>query len=248
MADLLRAAARRAGFRRALRLYLVEASPVLRRRAAAPPAPPRPNRAAFRRRRRRAARTGRCCSSPTSSSTRCRFGSWCAAATAGPSALGRGSTPDRSAGLCRGPGKSGPRAAGAARPCATRRPARWSRSARPPRRSPASLGERLARRPGAALFIDYGYFPSRPGADPGRGAPPSAAARSSTRPGEADLSAHVDFAGFAEAARAAGAAVHGPVPQARLPARARRRGAARGAVAARRPRRSAPRSTAASRA
>ena len=27
----------------------------------------------------------------------------------------------------------------------------------------ASLGERLARHPGMALFVDYGYFPSRPG-------------------------------------------------------------------------------------
>ena len=35
-------------------------------------------------------------------------------------------------------------------------------------------------------------------------------------PGTADLSAHVDFAAFAEAARAGGAETHGPVPQARL--------------------------------
>jgi len=32
-------------------------------------------------------------------------------------------------------------------------------------------------------------------------------------PGEADLTAHVDFAAFAEAAAAAGACVWGPVPQ-----------------------------------
>jgi NADH dehydrogenase [ubiquinone] 1 alpha subcomplex assembly factor 7 len=32
-------------------------------------------------------------------------------------------------------------------------------------------------------------------------------------PGEADLTAHVDFAAFAGAARRGGAAVHGPVPQ-----------------------------------
>ncbi len=32
-------------------------------------------------------------------------------------------------------------------------------------------------------------------------------------PGEADLTAHVDFCGLAHAARAAGARVHGPVPQ-----------------------------------
>ncbi len=76
----------------------------------------------------------------------------------------------------------------------------------------ASLGERLARRPGLALFVDYGYFPSRPGAT-------LAAVRRHQSapildaPGEADLSAHVDFAAFAEAATAAGAVSHGPVPQ-----------------------------------
>lgn len=76
----------------------------------------------------------------------------------------------------------------------------------------AALGERLARHPGAALFVDYGYFPSAPGAT-------LAAVRRHRPadvlddPGDADLSAHVDFASVAEAARAAGAAVHGPVPQ-----------------------------------
>ena len=66
-----------------------------------------------------------------------------------------------------------------------------------------------------ALFVDYGYFPSGPG--------PTLAAVRRHRPaavlddpGEADLSAHVDFAAVAEAARAAGAAVHGPVPQGRF--------------------------------
>lgn len=75
-----------------------------------------------------------------------------------------------------------------------------------------ALGERLARQPGAALFVDYGYFPSVPGAT-------LAAVRRHQRaavlddPGSADLSAHVDFAAFAAAARAAGAIVHGPLPQ-----------------------------------
>ena len=35
-------------------------------------------------------------------------------------------------------------------------------------------------------------------------------------PGTADLSSHVDFAAFAEAARAAGAEVHGPISQGRF--------------------------------
>lgn len=77
------------------------------------------------------------------------------------------------------------------------------------------LGARLKRNPGAALFIDYGYFPSRAG--------PSLRALSRHRPvdplsspGSADLSAHVDFAVFADAARAAGSDVYGPVPQGRF--------------------------------
>jgi NADH dehydrogenase [ubiquinone] 1 alpha subcomplex assembly factor 7 len=79
----------------------------------------------------------------------------------------------------------------------------------------AALGERLATQPGAALFVDYGYFPSAPG-------PTLAAVRRHAAaavledPGSADLSAHVDFAGFAAAARAAGAVVHGPMAQGRF--------------------------------
>jgi NADH dehydrogenase [ubiquinone] 1 alpha subcomplex assembly factor 7 len=78
-----------------------------------------------------------------------------------------------------------------------------------------ALGERLARSPGAALVIDYGYFPSRPG-------PTLSALRHHQpvgvldNPGDADLSAHVDFAAVAEAARTAGAAVWGPVSQGRF--------------------------------
>ena len=77
------------------------------------------------------------------------------------------------------------------------------------------LSTRFANRPGAALFIDYGYFPAAPG--------PTLAALQHhvavdplAEPGAADLSAHVDFDAFASAAQAAGAAVHGPVPQGRF--------------------------------
>jgi NADH dehydrogenase [ubiquinone] 1 alpha subcomplex assembly factor 7 len=79
----------------------------------------------------------------------------------------------------------------------------------------ATLGERFAQSPGAALFVDYGYFPSRPG-------PTLTALRHHQpvgvldNPGDADLSAHVDFAAFAEAARNAGAAIWGPLPQGRF--------------------------------
>ena len=78
-----------------------------------------------------------------------------------------------------------------------------------------ALGSRLARESGAALFIDYGYFPTAPG--------PTLRALQHHRPvcalagpGTADLSSHVDFAAFAEAARAAGAEVHGPISQGRF--------------------------------
>ncbi len=70
----------------------------------------------------------------------------------------------------------------------------------------------LAARGAAALIVDYGPEASAPGDSlqaihDGRPADPFA------RPGDADLTAHVDFAALACAARKAGAAVHGPVPQ-----------------------------------
>lgn len=78
-----------------------------------------------------------------------------------------------------------------------------------------SLGARLARRPGAALFIDYGDGPKAPG--------PSLRAVQRHRPvsplaapGAADLSADVDFGAFMEAARIGGADAYGPVRQGRF--------------------------------
>ncbi|MGC1411565.1 MAG: SAM-dependent methyltransferase [Acetobacteraceae bacterium] len=75
-----------------------------------------------------------------------------------------------------------------------------------------SLGSRLSTRPGAALFLDYGpeqstFGDSLQAVSDGRPADPLAPA------GSADLTAHVDFAAFAAAARGAGAAIHGPLPQ-----------------------------------
>jgi NADH dehydrogenase [ubiquinone] 1 alpha subcomplex assembly factor 7 len=85
------------------------------------------------------------------------------------------------------------------------------------RREPAEalavkLAARVVRHKGAALFLDYGPESSGKGdslqaiADGGPADPlgPS---------GAADLTAHVDFARFGESAKAAGAQVHGPVPQ-----------------------------------
>ena len=74
----------------------------------------------------------------------------------------------------------------------------------------AMLAMRLASQGGAALFLDYGPAKSAPGDSlqalhDGRPADPFGS------PGESDLTAHVDFQGFATAAR--GVDVHGPVAQ-----------------------------------
>lgn len=74
------------------------------------------------------------------------------------------------------------------------------------------LGARLATDGGAALFLDYGPAASAPG-DSLQALREGRAADPLQRPGEADLTAHVDFAALARVARAAGAAVHGPAPQ-----------------------------------
>jgi NADH dehydrogenase [ubiquinone] 1 alpha subcomplex assembly factor 7 len=75
------------------------------------------------------------------------------------------------------------------------------------------LAARLATHGGALLVIDYGYE------GPSRGETLQAVkghcfADPLRDPGDADLTAHVDFCALAQAARAAGAAVFGPVPQA----------------------------------
>lgn len=75
-----------------------------------------------------------------------------------------------------------------------------------------AVAARVMQHGGAALILDYGTSESRPGDSfqalkGGRPADPLA------EPGMADLTAHVDFAALAKAARAAGAAVWGSVPQ-----------------------------------
>jgi NADH dehydrogenase [ubiquinone] 1 alpha subcomplex assembly factor 7 len=76
----------------------------------------------------------------------------------------------------------------------------------------ASLAERLRRHPGAALFIDYGYGEGMAGSTLAAVGQHRAAGVLDA-PGDADLSAHVDFRAFAAAARGGGAETRGPVAQ-----------------------------------
>jgi NADH dehydrogenase [ubiquinone] 1 alpha subcomplex assembly factor 7 len=76
----------------------------------------------------------------------------------------------------------------------------------------SGLANRLARQPGAALLIDYGYFPSAPGPTL-RAVQRHHPISPLTAPGTADMSAHVDFAAFADTAQASGAEAYGPVSQ-----------------------------------
>ncbi|MBO1074049.1 class I SAM-dependent methyltransferase [Roseomonas marmotae] len=75
-----------------------------------------------------------------------------------------------------------------------------------------ALSRRLAAQGGAALFLDYGPAESGPG-DSLQALAGHRAADPLAEPGSVDITAHVDFAALARAARAAGAAAHGPVPQ-----------------------------------
>ncbi len=75
-----------------------------------------------------------------------------------------------------------------------------------------AIGERLVSYGGAALIIDYGYAARETG-DTLQAVRQHAVHDILSRPGEADLTAHVDFAALAEAAAGQGVAVHGPVGQ-----------------------------------
>ncbi len=76
----------------------------------------------------------------------------------------------------------------------------------------AAVARRLAASPGAALFVDYGPMHSAPG-----DSLQAIAGKRMVDPlgvaGSADLTAHVDFAAMADAARTGGALVQGPVTQ-----------------------------------
>ena len=76
----------------------------------------------------------------------------------------------------------------------------------------AAVAERLARDGGAALIIDYGHAQSAPG-ETLQAVHAHQFAHVLERPGEQDLTAHVDFQAVAEAARGADAAATGLVTQ-----------------------------------
>jgi SAM-dependent MidA family methyltransferase len=87
--------------------------------------------------------------------------------------------------------------------------------------SPASIAVmrtiagRIVRDGGAALVVDYGHATGGFG-DTLQAVRGHAFADALAAPGEADLTAHVDFAALARAARAEGAAAHGPLGQGRF--------------------------------
>ncbi len=76
----------------------------------------------------------------------------------------------------------------------------------------SGLAQRIMQYGGAALIIDYGYFPSAAG-DTLQAVRAHGMCDPLADPGSADITAHVDFAQLAQTAIQAGARVHGPVPQ-----------------------------------
>ncbi len=77
------------------------------------------------------------------------------------------------------------------------------------------LGRRIARFGGAALIIDYGHLETAIG-ETLQAIGGHRFVEPLLTPGEADLTAHVDFQALAQAAEGMGARVHGPVTQAVL--------------------------------
>lgn len=75
------------------------------------------------------------------------------------------------------------------------------------------VASRLARDGGAGIIIDYGHLATGPG-ETLQAVKNHARSDPLEMPGEADLTAHVDFANLGRAARSAGARVFGPAKQA----------------------------------
>ena len=82
------------------------------------------------------------------------------------------------------------------------------------------IAARISLRGGAAIVVDYGYAaPTEMGADTFQAMAAHAYVDPLDAPGEADLTAHVDFSQLARAARLGGAASAGPIGQGALLAR-----------------------------
>lgn len=82
----------------------------------------------------------------------------------------------------------------------------------------AAIAQRIVRHGGAALIVDYGPATPAPG-DTLQAVKRHQFVPVLAEPGAADLTAHVDFASLAKAARDMGIAAHGPATQAALLAR-----------------------------
>jgi NADH dehydrogenase [ubiquinone] 1 alpha subcomplex assembly factor 7 len=78
------------------------------------------------------------------------------------------------------------------------------------------IGRRVAAAGILALIVDYGAAFPGPGGDTLQAVRGHAPWPVLEAPGEADLTSHVDFGAVARAAAAAGASAHGPVPQGRF--------------------------------
>jgi SAM-dependent MidA family methyltransferase len=78
-----------------------------------------------------------------------------------------------------------------------------------------AIGRRVVQQGGAALIVDYGHTKSAAG-ETLQAMSEHAFTSPLTTPGEVDLTAHVDFQAFAEAAETMGARISGPIPQARF--------------------------------
>lgn len=74
------------------------------------------------------------------------------------------------------------------------------------------LNQRMSRVPGTALFIDYGHPVSSPG-DTLQAVQEHKYANVLSAPGDADVTAHVDFGAFGQALRGGGSRTLGPVTQ-----------------------------------
>jgi len=75
-----------------------------------------------------------------------------------------------------------------------------------------TLAARIVAQGGALLLVDYGHSETRLG-ETLQAMRDHAFVDPLEDPGQADLTTHIDFAGLARAAKAAGARVHGPVTQ-----------------------------------